>query len=184
MKQPENNEEIQRGASDSSSNGIRNGARSRVLEAVDAVEKYKLPITSVLVVGSQHGFEPEQYKELGIKVESVDIVKKFVNSCRKLGLKCTYSSIEEFKPVKVDGVHASHVLEHTYDIRKAISVIKKCARYWCYVCVPITPEGKLPKRGDLSVIRNKNKILKLFEPWTAHIIQKTKSTIVVLFTRN
>ncbi|MCP3683521.1 MAG: class I SAM-dependent methyltransferase [bacterium] len=149
---------------------------------MDTAKKYNLPAKSVLVVGSQHGYEPQMYKELGVDVISVDIVKSFVEDTRKKGVTCHHSPIEEFEPIKVDGVHASHVLEHTYDIRKAISVIKECAQYWCYVAVPITPEGQKAGRGDLSVIRNKNKILELFKPWQPNVIHKTKGTIVVLFT--
>jgi len=181
MKPPIDNEKIQESVSKSKSKGIRNGARKRVREALNAAKNYSLPVKSVLVVGSQHGYEPEQYKELGIDVVAVDIVKSFVEDTRKLGIECYHSAIEGFKPIKVDGVHASHVLEHTYDIRKAISIIQKCARYWCYVCVPIIPEGIKKGKGDLSVIRNKKKILDLFKPWKGKMIHKTKTTIVILF---
>jgi len=181
-KEPIDNDVTQESVSRCRSKAIRAGARARVDEALSVATKHGLPTSRILVVGPQHGYEPQRYEERGKDVVSVDVVKSFVEDCRKLGLSCVHSPIERFEPISVDGVHASHCLEHTYDIREALSVIKACAKSWIYASIPIIPEGKRPGKGDLSVFRNKKKILELFAPWVPiEVIKKTKLTYTAMF---
>jgi hypothetical protein len=135
------------------------------------------------VVGAHHGFEPQKYKEHGVDVVSIDVVRSFVEDCRELGLETIHSSIEELEPVKVDGVHASHVLEHTWNIVKAVEVIKECAQSWCYVASPYHPPGFKVGKSDLSPIRHKMVIVELFKPWKADILYTDKTSINILFTK-
>ena len=169
-KNPAGNEALQFSWSRGESMGVKHGAINRVDEVLEARKKLsrKFPMgpdTKVLVIGSQNGFEPYRYKEHGIKnIICVDICNEFIKECKKKGFECFHTPIEEWSPVRVDGVHASHVLEHCYDIKKAIDVIKKTDASWVYISVPIEPDGSKDP-AHLSPIKNKRFIIDMFPGW-------------------
>ena len=161
---------------------IKNGARGRVDKAVGAVKELGFSMKSVLIVGAHHGYEAERYREHGVKdILCLDIADGFIKDCKEMGFKGVVTAIEDWEPKrKFDGVHVSHTLEHTFDQSKAVEVIKKAAKSWCFVEVPITPSGK-GTAVDLSVITHKDVIKKLFSPWKKKKLKDKNRSFTAVF---
>lgn len=180
------NENLQYKWSHANSKGVRFGAINRVDEVFEVRNKmeWKFPMDTVLNIGSQWGHEANRYREQGVKkVVCVDVVKDFIIECKKRGFESIYSAMEEIEPIETDGVHASHVLEHCYDIEKVINIIKSSAKYWCYVSVPIEPD-KSKDEAHLSQIKNKDEIIKMFKPWVCTITQDDYDAFSGIFFNN
>jgi len=183
MKQ---NEKLQYRWSSSNSKGIRLGAINRVDEIFNIRKslKWKFPMNSVLIIGAQWGHEANRYREQGVKkIVCLDMVKRFIDMCKERGFKTVNTSIEKWKPTEFDGVHASHVLEHCYDREKAVENVKAAAQYWCYISVPIEPEGTKDP-AHLSPVKDKIDIIREFKPWEVIETENSKTTFTGLFLNN
>lgn len=144
------------------SKAIEDGAKYRVHNGCKLIRSSGLRLESVLVVGPQHGFELEAFRDEGIQVEGLDVVPEFCNDCTELGFVCHEIAMEDVDPAtfgKYDGVYASHSIEHFFDATKAVSNIMAIAS-WCLINAPIEPAGgkdkaHLSRVSDASIIRER-----------------------------
>lgn len=183
MEQPDGNEALQYTWSKCRSDGIRNGAKSRVRDTIGLVKSQGLDVGRVLVIGPQHGFELEEFRECGVKeLIAIDVVPEFIADCEALGFRCEHIPAERLGEV-IDGkwnVYAHHCLEHCYDIRAAIGQILSILDQWCLVGVPIEPVPG-PDVAHLSRIENAADIRELLRPLECNVIQQTRTGFRGLF---
>ncbi len=186
MNQPEGNAELQYTWSKCRSDNIRNGAKSRVRETIGIVEANGMDVGRVLVIGPQHGFELEEFRDCGItELVAIDVVPDFVADCTDLGFRCEHIPAERMTEV-IEGkwnIYAHHCLEHCYDIRAAIEQIQVVLDQWCLVGVPIEP---VPGRdvAHLSRITSAEEIRGLLEPLECITLQQTRTGFRGLFHKS
>ena len=136
------NAELQYTKSRCRSATIERGARSRVRTCLQQVRQLHLPCDDILVIGPQHGFEPDELRIGGISnIMVLDIAPEFIDDCRQLGFSATLSPMEELTAA-IPGtwnIYSSHSLEHAADRTAAITEMHKACRDWLFVVLPLEP---------------------------------------------
>ncbi len=162
--EPEGNAALQYVWSKCRTEGIRNGAKHRVKSLVADIGARGWDMGRVLVIGPQHGFELEQFRDCGVEAVGIDTVPEFVTDCTELGFRCEHIPAERMTEV-IDGkwnVYASHSLEHCYDINTAVEQLLAVLDKWCYMVSPIEPLGHRPlekeDKAHLSRFRDRQSI--------------------------
>ncbi len=188
--EPKGNAALQYSWSKCRTEGIRNGAKHRVKALVDEVTARGWDVGRVLVIGPQHGFELEQFRDCGItEVVGIDMVPEFVTDCTELGFRCEHIPAERMTEV-IEGkwnVYACHSLEHCYDVKAAVEQIVSVLDKWCYMAAPIElPGHKPPEKEDkahLSRFRSRQSILDAMSPLVCVRQNSHKTSFVGLFTK-
>jgi hypothetical protein len=163
MQQPLGYQELQYKWCVGRGDEVQASAAGRVQNATEIVRRLGLSKSGVLVIGPQHGFELQEYQDLGFApVVGLEVVESFCQDGRALGFEVYQGDCEHLASV-VPGrwnIHASHILEHCYDQQEAVRQITQACDEWCFVGVPIEPTGG--SDGHCHPIRSHEHLKSLF----------------------
>jgi hypothetical protein len=127
------------------SEAVESGAHKSVGHCMAWVTGRGLKFDNILAIGPQHGFELDAMIRFGAKtVIGVDIVPEFCEDCRERGHQCLEGEAEELTtllPGEKWNVYTSHSMEHFVDAGRAAKEITGLLDQWCYVTLPIEPDG-------------------------------------------
>jgi 2-polyprenyl-3-methyl-5-hydroxy-6-metoxy-1,4-benzoquinol methylase len=83
----------------------------------------------VLEIGCGNGINLLKLKNLGYDVSGIEIDSRSAKVASECGINVMCTSVEEFTPnEKYDIILMHHVIEHLYDLKKAINIIKKALK--------------------------------------------------------
>lgn len=113
----------------SSGGGTSPWDKSRIENTVNDIARYCSTEDSVLDIGCANGGILSELKMKGymhlLGLEPSEVCVKYVN---RQGIKCSYGELFEAKEQllhqKFDMIILSHVMEHIYDVRKALTILK------------------------------------------------------------
>ena len=133
----------------------------RIKQSISTYGKYFKG--KVLDVGCGHGLAIELLQDLGFKCEGLEMVKRKVRITKGYGSKVTMGFQEQmpFKDKEFDTIFASHVLEHSFDVKKAISEYERVSKR-AIIIVPIE-KGRKPDNVHVGLFENVDEFLKLFK---------------------
>jgi glycosyltransferase involved in cell wall biosynthesis len=129
----------------------------------DSVERYKQYLTGkVLDIGCGDGYGLEVMEGLGIDAWGSDISLPKIRKAWDKGLKASCGPMENmsgfYKDGEFDTIFCSHTLEHSQDIKQAISEMKRLAKR-AVIIVPI--ESATSNPAHTSPISSPEKLKKL-----------------------
>lgn len=120
----------------------------------------------VLDIGCNDGYGLEILKEMGLDAEGIDVSTK-VNIAIERGLKAQRGYMEDlpFEDKSFDTIICSHTLEHSKDIKKAVSEIQRVGKR-AIIVVPIETNSQNP--AHTSAFTSEGEVKDLFEGKTVH----------------
>jgi SAM-dependent methyltransferase len=116
---------------------------NRSIDTVDKLKNYF--VGKVVEIGCDFGHASIEIQKLGHKVVAMDLVNFRVEEAKKRGINAVLGAMEElpFKDKEFDTGLYSHVLEHSYDFKKAVSEAKRVFKR-LIIIVPIKDPYGIP----------------------------------------
>lgn len=132
---------------------------------LDTIERYKKYIGhKVLDVGCNDGLGMQKLIEMGHEVTGIDVAHSKVSKAMAKGLNVVQGYMEDlpFEDKEFDTVFCSHTLEHSKDLEKAISEIKRVAKS-VVIVIPVIADDDNP--AHFSKFEDKRQLEERFSDW-------------------
>jgi SAM-dependent methyltransferase len=132
---------------------------NRSMDVVKRLKKYF--IGKVAEIGCELGHASTEIEKLGLEVVGLDLIDSSVKEAKKRGVNAIIGAMENlpFKDKEFDTGLYSHVLEHSFDFKKAVSEAKRVFKR-LIIIVPINDPYNIP--CHTSRIENEDIIRKCF----------------------